>query len=272
MEQPRTDLPDTEQEHTIRLLRGGLHGRFSQSFCVVQTTLDAMESVLRTQANPVLQDAMRPLMEEMARRLPALERLADQAADLALGSALRELHEEEPIELRGLLQTFCDCANEELARRRSPAAMALDLSGCGGPLGLQGSQSLIDGLLANLFSNSLRGKKDVRVTLRLTADRRLLYLDDGPGLPEDAWALLLGGLWREEFLHRGGTGLLLVREYAGCLGWQIEREGGALAFALPPAPRAFTLHSSEARDLLVAEQCRARIARELDALDADPPR
>lgn len=272
MKQPRADLPAAGQEHAIRLLRGGLHGRFAQSFCVLQTTLDAMESVLRTQGNPALQDTMRPLLEEMARRLPALERLAGQAADLALGSTLRELHEPEPLELTSLVRVFCDCANEELARQGSEAVVVPEQEEAAAPLGLMGNESLIDALLANLLSNALREKRNVRITLRLTADRRLVCRDDGPGLPEDAWMLLLGGAWQEELLYRGGTGLLLVREYAACLGWQIKRQDGALTFVLPPAPQDLTLRSSEAKELLYAAQCRACIARELNALAVEEPR
>lgn len=272
MELTRDDLPAAVQEHTARLLRGGLQGRFAQSFCVMQNSLDAMESVLQAQADPALRQALEPLVEEMARRLPALERLAGQAADLAVGGALRELHRPEPVELVGSLEELCACVNEELARRGSRAAMRLETAGRPEVLRVSGSRPLIDALLANLLSNSLRGNPDAQITLQLDGGLRLLYQDDGPGLPEDAWALLLTGDWRESLLHRGGTGLLLIREYAACMGWQISREGEALAFTMPPAPATdFTLYSSAARDLLCSEHCRARILRELDALAADMP-
>lgn len=266
MEPNPAEMPAAVQEHTMRLLRGGLHGRFAQSFCVMQNSLDAMESVLQAGADPALREALQPMVEEMERRLPALMRLADQAADLAVGSALRELYRPEPVEIVSCLAELCVCIDEELALRGSKAAIRLDTAGIPEVIGVSGSRPLIDGLMANLLSNSLRGTPDAQITLRLGGGLRLLYEDSGPGLPAEAWALLLDGTWEQGLLHSGGTGLLLIREYAACMGWQIGREGKAVVFTMPPAPTDFTLCSSAARDLLHGEQCRKRIGRELDAL------
>ncbi|MGN0984310.1 MAG: sensor histidine kinase [Gemmiger sp.] len=260
-----------EQQNFARqeqLLRGGLHGRFAQSFCVLQTTLDAMQSALREQASPALQNSMRPLLEEMRRRLPVLERLADQAADIAMGGALRELHKMQPVELVSTLRMFCDCVSEELVKRESQASIVLEEAGLPAVMAIQGDGGLIGAILSNLLSNSLRSRPDVQIRLQLTPDRRLRYEDNGPGLPEPAWKLLVQNELAGDLLRGGGTGLLLVREYAACLGWQPAREGKALVFVLPQAEDVpLELRSTQAKDLLFGERCRAHVCRELDALE-----
>ena len=66
---------------------------------------------------------------------------------------------------------------------------------------------------------------------------RLYYRDNGPGLPEDAAALLESGVWSDRLLEQGGLGLPLIRAYAAAMGWtlKVEREAGTcVCFSLPP--------------------------------------
>ena len=100
-----------------------------------------------------------------------------------------------------------------------------------------GDPALLDGLLVNLFTNSIQAVPEpdaVEITLTCTQNQ-LLYRDNGPGLPQDARRLLLEGVWTSELLAKGGLGLPLIRAYCTAMGWQISQPEGerGLLFTLP---------------------------------------
>ena len=113
-----------------------------------------------------------------------------------------------------------------------------------------GDPALLDGLLVNLFTNSIQAVPEpdaVEITLTCTQNQ-LLYRDNGPGLPQDARRLLLEGVWTSELLAKGGLGLPLIRAYCTAMGWQISQPEGerGLLFTLPTcqAEAMGTLHLS----------------------------
>ena len=163
-----------------QILSGGLWGRFAQSFCVLQGDLDALERVLYQRADPALRAELLPLLRDMACRLPSLERLANQTADIALGSALRTVHRQDALDLAFLLEELARDVNAELAHRDMAATVELERQADSVPI--VGDSSLICAMLVNLLSNSLGAKADARVRWTLTG-RTLLCRDDGPGLP-----------------------------------------------------------------------------------------
>ena len=88
---PEHTLPDAlhpQQEDAADelQLRGGLKGRFFADFCLLQSTVDALQNYLVHAATPDVQDMAAPLLEEMKQRIFRLERLADNAADLVAQS------------------------------------------------------------------------------------------------------------------------------------------------------------------------------------------
>lgn len=260
-----------EQTSLLYAVNGGLRGRFAQSFCVLQTSLDALERCLDERADPQLRQRMKPLIREMAAQLPGLERLSDHVADLALGNALHEVYEQEPVELVSHLKRVCESVNAECAQREIKVEIVLELADGVGPcLTVSGNSGLIEAMLANLVSNSLAERKEnVRITLSLSGDRRLIYHDGGEGFPENAWGLLTEGRWTEELLSRGATGLLLVRNYCETMGWKISRaeDGVGVVFQMPPCDRiADTLYSDPVWELVEGERCRNCFGRELDAM------
>ena len=129
-----------------------------------------------------------------------------------------------------------------------------------------GDSSLICAMLVNLLSNSLGAKADARVRWTLTG-RTLLCRDDGPGLPEDAWRTLLENSRGAGWMDHGGTGLLLIRQYADCLGWTITCQEGAICFALPGFPANRQVELASGGGDLPREQTRRLLSRELDALE-----
>ena len=247
-----------------QILSGGLWGRFAQSFCVLQGDLDALERVLYQRADPALRAELLPLLRDMACRLPSLERLANQTADIALGSALRTVHRQDALDLAFLLEELARDVNAELAHRDMAATVELERQADSVPI--VGDSSLICAMLVNLLSNSLGAKADARVRWTLTG-RTLLCRDDGPGLPEDAWRTLLENSRGAGWMDHGGTGLLLIRQYADCLGWTITCQEGAICFAMPGFPADRQVELASGGGVLAREQAHRLLSRELDALE-----
>lgn len=247
-----------------QILSGGLWGRFAQSFCVLQGDLDAVERVICQRADPSLRAELLPLLRDMACRLPSLERLANQTADIALGSALRTVHRQDALDLAFLLEELARDVNAELAHRDMAATVELERQADSVPI--VGDSSLICAMLVNLLSNSLGAKADARVRWTLTG-RTLLCRDDGPGLPEDAWRTLLENSRGAGWMDHGGTGLLLIRQYADCLGWTITCQEGAICFALPGSTATRQVELASGGGGLAREQAHRLLSRELDALE-----
>lgn len=238
-------------------LRGGLKGRLASDFCVVQGMVDALTRYLEKEApEPVRTTGLEALME-VERRLRRLYRLSDNAADLALGSALRTLRAPQPVELIACLAEICDCSNEELAACGAPLRLELETGATREPVWVEADTALIDGIAANLMSNALLAGAG-HIQWSCTADRRLQYRDDGPGLPASARDLLCGRIPEGGVPALGGTGLLLVREYAAVLGWGLDVGQGAgtsLAFSLPP-------YAPDPSHLLLADDSQVRLSRQ----------
>ena len=247
-----------------QILSGGLWGRFAQSFCVLQGDLDAVERVICQRADPSLRAELLPLLRDMACRLPSLERLANQTADIALGSALRTVHRQDALDLAFLLEELARDVNAELAHRDMAAMVELERQADSVPI--VGDSSLICAMLVNLLSNSLGAKADARVRWTLTG-RTLLCRDNGPGLPEEAWRTLLENSRGAGWMDHGGTGLLLIRQYADCLGWTITCQEGAICFALPGSTATRQVELASGGGELTREQAHRLLSRELDALE-----
>ena len=247
-----------------QILSGGLWGRFAQSFCVLQGDLDAVERVICQRADPSLRAELLPLLRDMACRLPSLERLANQTADIALGSALRTVHRQDALDLAFLLEELARDVNAELAHRDMAATVELERQADSVPI--VGDSSLICAMLVNRLSNSLGAKADARVRWTLTG-RTLLCRDDGPGLPEEAWRTLLENSRGAGWMDHGGTGLLLIRQYADCLGWTITCQEGAICFALPGSTATRQVELASGGGELTREQAHRLLSRELDALE-----
>lgn len=253
-------------------LRGGLKGRLAEDFCVLQGTVDALTRYLEQQAPEPVRSTGLDTLREMSRRIQRLERLADNAADLALGAQLRQLRPALPLELVEHLRALCACAEEELAACGHAARLTLRDETSGG-LWLEADDALINSLLANLLSNSVRAGAD-RVELTCTADRHLVYRDNGPGTDPAVQAALTEGTVDADLLNKGATGLLLVREYAAALGWELEptadeNAGFSVTFALPqhcPDPSLLVLADDAKSKEHKQALCRHRLRREFSAV------
>lgn len=263
---------DYTRPETCNPLRGGLKGRLAEDFCVLQGTVDALTRYLEQQAPEPVRSTGLDTLREMSRRIQRLERLADNAADLALGAQLRQLRPALPLELAEHLRALCTCAEEELAACGHEVRLSLHDETSGG-LWLEADDALVNSLLANLLSNSVRAGAD-KVELTCTADRRLVYRDNGPGLDPAVQAVLTQGTVSADLLNHGATGLLLVREYAAALGWELEPTAGdnagfSVTFALPqhcPDPSLLVLADDAKNREQARALCRYRLRREFGAV------
>lgn len=216
-------------------LRGGLRGRFQSSFHLLGNALEVLDDQMVHCLNPVEYETLRPLLRQIEDQLIALRRLGEHAADAAIAPVLQQASEPHPLELLDHLREFCELFNEIAVQSDFAASAQLQCPKEMTTLLTMGDTALLNGLLANLFSNSLAVSRSVHITLAC-AQGLLCYRDDGPGLPPDAAALLLDGIWSERLLEQGGLGLPLIRAYARAMEWGVETGEGPgleIRFRLP---------------------------------------
>lgn len=227
---------EANEQELAMALRGGLRGRFRQSFHLLENAFEVLDDQMSHCVTPVEYETLRPLLQQITEQLLRLQRLGEHAADAAVAPVLHQVCAPRPMELLGQLRELAGLCNEILLQEAVDASVAVEAPENMQILLTVGDDTLLNGLLANLFSNSLAAGTPVQITLSC-APGQFCYRDNGPGLPEDAVALLEGGTWSERLLEQGGLGLPLVRAYAAAMGWSLAVEHGAgtcLRFALPP--------------------------------------
>lgn len=239
-----------DDESLALALRGGLRGRFQGTFNQLENAVEVLDDYMLQHLNPAEYADLRTMMREINWQLAYLRRLGDHAADAAAAPVLQMLRVPAPLELLSQLHETVELFNEltvggtRAVHARLETAPGLDV------FPTMGDPALLDGLLVNLFTNSIQAVPEpdaVEITLTCTQNQ-LLYHDNGPGLPQDARRLLLEGVWTSELLAKGGLGLPLIRAYCTAMGWQISQPEGerGLLFTLPTcqAEDLGTLHLS----------------------------
>lgn len=239
-----------DDESLALALRGGLRGRFQGTFNQLENAVEVLDDYMLQHLNPAEYADLRTMMREINWQLAYLRRLGDHAADAAAAPVLQMLRVPAPLELLSQLHETVELFNEltvggtRAVHARLETAPGLDV------FPTMGDPALLDGLLVNLFTNSIQAVPEpdaVEITLTCTQNQ-LLYRDNGPGLPQDARRLLLEGVWTSELLAKGGLGLPLIRAYCTAMGWQISQPEGerGLLFTLPTcqAEDLGTLHLS----------------------------
>ena len=239
-----------DDESLALALRGGLRGRFQGTFNQLENAVEVLDDYMLQHLNPAEYADLRTMMREISWQLAYLRRLGDHAADAAAAPVLQMLRVPAPLELLSQLHETVELFNEltvggtRAVHARLETAPGLDV------FPTMGDPALLDGLLVNLFTNSIQAVPEpdaVEITLTCTQNQ-LLYRDNGPGLPQDARRLLLEGVWTSELLAKGGLGLPLIRAYCNAMGWQISQPEGerGLLFTLPTcqAEDLGTLHLS----------------------------
>lgn len=246
---PERTLPDAlhprQEDAADELqLRGGLKGRFFADFCLLQSTVDALQNYLAHAAAPDVQDMSAPMLEEMKQRIYRLERLADNAADLVAQAQPPEQVNRTVQEMTVFLAQLCEAANHELEGRAVTGRVQLLPAPQNQPVWAQIDLAMVQTLFANLFSNSLRANP--AASIKVSCAGRTLEYRDGRIWPESACAQL-AGVQTPEALANGCTGLLLVYRCAQNLGWRLETatsQETVLRMILPPEPlAAFGTHN-----------------------------
>lgn len=237
---PEHTLPDAlhpQQEDAADelQLRGGLKGRFFADFCLLQSTVDALQNYLVHAATPDVQDMAAPLLEEMKQRIFRLERLADNAADLVAQSQPPRQLNWTVQEMTVYLAQLCDAANHELEECAVTGRVHLQPMPQNQPVWAQIDLAIVQTMFANLFSNSLRANPAAKITISFTG--RTLEYHDGRIWPEAACAQL-AGVQTPEALANGCTGLLLVYRCAQNLGWRLETAANQETVLRTPRPES----------------------------------
>ena len=201
-----------DDESLALALRGGLRGRFQGTFNQLENAVEVLDDYMLQHLNPAEYADLRTMMREINWQLAYLRRLGDHAADAAAAPVLQMLRVPAPLELLSQLHETVELFNEltvggtRAVHARLETAPGLDV------FPTMGDPALLDGLLVNLFTNSIQAVPEpdaVEITLTCTQNQ-LLYRDNGPGLPQDARRLLLEGVWTSELLAKGGLGLPYV--------------------------------------------------------------
>ncbi|WP_298735699.1 ATP-binding protein [uncultured Subdoligranulum sp.] len=262
-------MQPSEQELALAL-RGGLRGRFQSSFHLLENAFEVLEDQMEHCVTPTEYEALRPLLRQIAEQLLLLRRLGEHAADAAIAPVLQQVCTPQPMELLGHLREISTLFNEIAVQERLSATSVVEAAEGVPVLLTMGDPTLLNGLIANLFSNSLAAGRPVHITLACGPES-FCYHDDGPGLPPDAQALLNGGVWSDRLLEQGGLGLPLIRAYAAAMGWTFTVEEGpgmTLRFALPPCSvdlGNMVLESTTAPQVQRAQR-RAYLLRELQSV------
>lgn len=252
-----------DDESLALALRGGLRGRFQGTFNQLENAVEVLDDYMLQHLNPAEYDELRTMMREINWQLAYLRRLGDHAADAAAAPVLQMLRVPAPMELLGQLNEAAELFNELTTGGARTIHVQIEKAPGLELLPTTGDPALLDGLLVNLFTNSVQAlpeSDDVKITISC-APGQFLYHDNGLGLPEDARRLLLEGCWSQELLAKGGLGLPLIRAYCTAMGWQIGQPKGesGLLFTLPACrdTDVGTLH------LAAPDACQARRRRQL---------
>lgn len=256
--------PSPLDEQTLLQLQGGLKGRFSRSFSVLQGAVDTLERYLERRVSGDMLDDIEPLFADIHAQVRELQHLSDNAVGLLTGTVLHDPGLLRPTDIAAYLRVFCASANDELADLGAKARVVPDLPE-GQVYCLPASEALLNALLMNLVSNSVHARHDTTVTVALRADGTLRYTDTGPGPGPDAAGLLRGDTVNAKILRQGGLGLMIAVACAQDLGWELTLDedapgGFALAVQLPqPIAAGAAVLCSDA----AAESLRARLRRQL---------
>lgn len=264
----------TKEQELMMALRGGLQGRFRNSFHLLNVALEVLDDQMLHSATPAQYDTLRPIFAQINAQLLLLRRLGEHAADAAIAPVLRQVCTPQPMELLSQLRETEQIVNEILAQAKVEGAVRVETDAGMQALLTMGDPTLLDGLLANLFSNSLAARQPAQITLACLPGT-FLYRDNGPGLPPDAAVFLRTGVWSDRLLEQGGLGLPLVRAYAQAMGWTLtvpDGSGMELQFALPPCDMQLGSVVLESGTVARGPQWRRRrLQEELAPLLAPPP-
>lgn len=174
-----------DDESLALALRGGLRGRFQGTFNQLENAVEVLDDYMLQHLNPAEYADLRTMMREINWQLAYLRRLGDHAADAAAAPVLQMLRVPAPLELLSQLHETVELFNEltvggtRAVHARLETAPGLDV------FPTMGDPALLDGLLVNLFTNSIQAVPEpdaVEITLTCTQNQ-LLYRDNGPGLP-----------------------------------------------------------------------------------------
>ena len=145
-----------DDESLALALRGGLRGRFQGTFNQLENAVEVLDDYMLQHLNPAEYADLRTMMREINWQLAYLRRLGDHAADAAAAPVLQMLRVPAPLELLSQLHETVELFTEltvggtRAVHARLETAPGLDV------FPTMGDPALLDGLLVNLFTNSIQ--------------------------------------------------------------------------------------------------------------------
>ena len=100
-------------------------------------------------------ETLRPLLRQITEQLVQLQRLGEHAADAAVAPVLQRVCAPRPMELLGQLREMAGLFNEILLQETVDGSVTVEAPADLSVLLTMGDDTLLNGLLANLVSNSL---------------------------------------------------------------------------------------------------------------------
>ena len=189
-------------EELSAVLRGGLHGRFQSAFHLLENALEVLDDNIAHSVTPAKYDDLHPLLQQVGEQLLLLRRLGEHAADAAIAPVLQDVCVPQPMDLLEQLREIGALFQEIAVQQKLDALVELCPEEGLQSLFTMGDPTLLNGLLANLFSNSLAAGRSVHVTLRC-APGDFCYQDDGPGRAGNAPPVLSAGIAAGAACRRG---------------------------------------------------------------------
>lgn len=161
-------------EELSAVLRGGLHGRFQSAFHLLENALEVLDDNIAHSVTPAKYDDLHPLLQQVGEQLLLLRRLGEHAADAAIAPVLQDVCVPQPMDLLEQLREIGALFQEIAVQQKLDALVELCPEEGLQSLFTMGDPTLLNGLLANLFSNSLAAGRSVHVTPALCAGGFLL--------------------------------------------------------------------------------------------------
>jgi len=230
-----TERQQREQHHQVlhRVLRHNLRNKLVPLLDGTETLSTELSGDLGRQAS---------LMARAARELAELSEMAGKMEYVMDSAATTESRTDIIESVRSVLEEYDDTAIDSLSVEASEAVVAAD--------------DRLEIALAQLIENGVKHTDgELSVTVRREQAEAVVEIsDDGPGLPENEWAVLFGDEPITQLRHSTGLGLWLTK-------WILDCHGGELSYNRRDGRTTLTLRVPLAAEATVAGDDRSRISQ-----------
>ncbi len=255
----RVEIPDLTRRGdeighlsgTLREMTNALYRRIEaiESFAAdvaheLKNPLTSLRSAVETLPLAKSRESQERLLAVIQHDVQRLDRLISDISDASRLDAELQRQEAEPVDLRRLLTTLTEAANE--VRQDNGVGVTLAFDGAASPqaFAIPGHDSRLAQVIDNLIENA-RSFSPPEGTVRITARRlkneiEIAVDDDGPGIRPDAFEKIFERFYTDRphqgFGNNSGLGLSISKQIVGAHGGRRWAESRPGAPARPGAP------------------------------------